>query len=969
MNCRDFEELLSAYADGEISRAQREFIDEHLSGCTGCREILAQFRAAGYRLSSLKDIPESPDIRQTIMSKIKSSRGLSDKTKKGWLRPAAAAAAIVAVIAILLAAQPWNVESPDVLAASIVRNSTEIQTVLGGEEIADVEVTTRIVDGEGNVLMTLVRTEERAIAARVNIDTRQVTEIVRVDVPDFQPRDEQKAIDVAMADSRVQELLTQGGAIGEVHLGYSIDIAQVTGPDGVTRKEGTVIPTALLTVTLDGKNWNIVVNPHEEKVLSMGQSQPSAAMILVHIHEFASTVIVPVLLVLGILILLGRVYNSRASKAAAGISSLGIGIVSLFIEAYGMSSIWWRMITIVALPAVGLLIGITDLRQRTARRWIPVSGIILCALALVYDLFHAVIVPVGSIGAIIGIAAVIAGVIVYAFRDRIVALRLSGKWLRPSLAASAVVIILVLALIQPWSVSPHKIIARAYSATEGLLSYRAEMSGAGSEGDTLNSTIEFVYPDRFHVSIETYSGVDEFIVIGDRQYVKSGDMSRNMMIAFSQSTASILSKESTLHLIDSLSGIVTLPDEKIRGIDCFHCRGSYDIEKQLEAEKARMAEMRSSVDEDDYKRMMEDLGDTPHIDMQIELWIGKDDNLIRQIVQSTQYIDDTGSLRVSNATMTFYDFNEYIDIEPPLDSDGQVREGWQLAGSAGSNEQVFSRSITTSTGSQEGYDDWEHQEVEYTITITNNSIETVRDVRVTISTKLSEKENSPLAAAEPEKPADIIAPGESRTFHARIPFDAGGYTKEEIIELQEVTTFLVDYTTGDGQERTQLIYTDAPYPTSIPPGEEEIAPYLEARQKVDFPIRMPGYVPDDMYLENVDVMEVPVGTKAARFLYGKKSPSIFIMLNQSKFDPEEKVLRDSALSKSGFKATTIQGITGYWRQGVLCRTDDDDPSTEYWNMEQIEVRWDIDGTSCTVMAKNVSLDELLNLANSMFKID
>jgi hypothetical protein len=78
--------------------------------------------------------------------------------------------------------------------------------------------------------------------------------------------------------------------------------------------------------------------------------------------------------------------------------------------------------------------------------------------------------------------------------------------------------------------------------------------------------------------------------------------------------------------------------------------------------------------------------------------------------------------------------------------------------------------------------------VDYTITITNNSIETVRDVLVTIATKLLEGEDKPMVAAEPETPADVIAPGESMTFHARIPFDASGYTKEEILELQDVHT-------------------------------------------------------------------------------------------------------------------------------------------------------------------------------------
>jgi len=238
MNCKDLDELLSAYADGELSRTQREFIEEHLSGCADCRETLAEFEAAGHQLSSLKEVPEASDIRAATLSRIKAANVHTQKDRR-WLRPVVATAAIIAVIAILLAAQPWGRESPEAIAASIVRNSPEVQAALNGEEIEEVEVTTKVVDEENNVLIMVVRTEERAIAAQVNLDTKQVTEIVRVEVPDFQPGDEQKAIDITKEDPRVQELLAQGGVIDRVHLGRSIDMAQVTGPGGVTRKEGT----------------------------------------------------------------------------------------------------------------------------------------------------------------------------------------------------------------------------------------------------------------------------------------------------------------------------------------------------------------------------------------------------------------------------------------------------------------------------------------------------------------------------------------------------------------------------------------------------------------------------------------------------------------------------------------------------------------------------------------------------------
>jgi len=254
-------------------------------------------------------------------------------------------------------------------------------------------------------------------------------------------------------------------------------------------------------------------------------------------------------------------------------------------------------------------------------------------------------------------------------------------------------------------------------------------------------------------------------------------------------------------------------------------KGRVDMEQAIEREKARLAEMQSRMDPDDYDRMMESVVTSFNINTEIELWIGKNDNLIRQMIQTTQFPDGEGQLQTSSTTMTFYDFNEPIIIEPPLDSDGELLEGWQLAGSImpESKQRVFGRNITSSIGAQEGYDDWAHQEVKYSITITNNSIETVKDVRVTISTMLTDEANKPATVeAESETPADVMAPGDSRTFNARCPFDASNYTKEEILKLQDMTTILVHFTTEDGEELeelTELLFPDAPYPSKTPPAE------------------------------------------------------------------------------------------------------------------------------------------------------
>jgi hypothetical protein len=384
-------------------------------------------------------------------------------------------------------------------------------------------------------------------------------------------------------------------------------------------------------------------------------------------------------------------------------------------------------------------------------------------------------------------------------------------------------IIIVLALVQPWSgpLEPQSVLAKTYTATEKLQSYRMTYSGTTSvDGETSSHHMEVVFaaPDRYHINIKSDAEIDEFIIIGDDQYV-TNSASRVSIMASYNSFSSVLSKQATLDLLNELTDLQILPEEKIEGVRCLHFLGKLDMEKRIEESKRNLQAYNTESDKPAMtdEAMEEMFGQMRSIDVTHEIWVGKDDYMIRQIKTEQRGPADKSGLIFVDMTMRYSDIDQPVIIEPPLDSDGQLLDGWQLAGSIGSNEQVFSRSITGSIGAQEGYDDWEHQEIKYSINITNNSIETVRNVRVTIGTKLLVGKNNPIVVAVPETPADVMAPGESRTFHARIPFDASGYTKEEILKLQDVTTFLVDYTTEDGQELTQLIYPDAPYPTKKPP--------------------------------------------------------------------------------------------------------------------------------------------------------
>jgi predicted anti-sigma-YlaC factor YlaD len=102
MNCKDFKELLSAYADGELSLTQTDFIEEHLSACPDCVAALNSYKETNMMITSLRKIQAMPDIKDATMSKIKIRQYV--KPSRKWLRPALIAIAVTGLIAAIFIA-------------------------------------------------------------------------------------------------------------------------------------------------------------------------------------------------------------------------------------------------------------------------------------------------------------------------------------------------------------------------------------------------------------------------------------------------------------------------------------------------------------------------------------------------------------------------------------------------------------------------------------------------------------------------------------------------------------------------------------------------------------------------------------------------------------------------------------------------------------------------------------------------
>lgn len=77
MTCQDVVQLITAYLDGDLPDDMRADVDEHLDGCDGCRNVIAQWRtiiALAGRLTEA-DVDNTDEItRDRLISTIRGLR-------------------------------------------------------------------------------------------------------------------------------------------------------------------------------------------------------------------------------------------------------------------------------------------------------------------------------------------------------------------------------------------------------------------------------------------------------------------------------------------------------------------------------------------------------------------------------------------------------------------------------------------------------------------------------------------------------------------------------------------------------------------------------------------------------------------------------------------------------------------------------------------------------------------------------
>jgi hypothetical protein len=209
----------------------------------------------------------------------------------------------------------------------------------------------------------------------------------------------------------------------------------------------------------------------------------------------------------------------------------------------------------------------------------------------------------------------------------------------------------------------------AVTSTLDAESWRVQGAASYSaDGEALETTWEgeFAAPDRSRMRITTGTGTwCEATRIGEQSYVSTSEMPESGGAA-SGAACVMLSMAGLLEPLEVLIDVERLADEEIDGVQCLHYRGRLDMDALVQREEARAGPEASRESLELMRRGS----------IEVELWVGKDDYLIRRMrrldrLPVLEAESQEEKWTKQSMVLRLYDFNEPIAIElPPLGSSG-----------------------------------------------------------------------------------------------------------------------------------------------------------------------------------------------------------------------------------------------------------------------------------------------------------
>ena len=309
MECKDIDEMLISYLDGELTNEEKEVVELHLSTCPRCRRELEMLSATQYRLrqSFAARASKAPSPRawaglqqrlvaeeqskvavfSVARAKLGKIKGRLSSRQPMW-KSALAGALVVALIAGLVLIVPSHFgQSQEVLAAEIARNDPQVHEML--PEGTTVKITKIMKPREGDIFHALFlipggsiwggedEGEVIMIDALVNVRERKVVGLRAIKsretpITPLSVAERKKAVEIAKADSRVQEILDGGAEIRRViplpffkpaDSSLTVKVVGVILTAPLSNSQAEVAPKPRV------QRWIVVVNLDEGKVVEL----------------------------------------------------------------------------------------------------------------------------------------------------------------------------------------------------------------------------------------------------------------------------------------------------------------------------------------------------------------------------------------------------------------------------------------------------------------------------------------------------------------------------------------------------------------------------------------------------------------------------------------------------------------------------------------------------------------------------
>ncbi|MFO8010238.1 MAG: zf-HC2 domain-containing protein [Dehalococcoidia bacterium] len=253
MGCKEIQKLLPAYINKELTPEFQELTDRHLSNCAECRHALSTWIEVRRKLSTLREIPEFPNLRDATISKIKQyetgnysgtdsyekiaklikrvNTGKIFSPRPKW-KIATIGTTLLAVMVILTFALLSSGGYDTLLAADIARSSPEVKKALGGDNIQILQIV------EEKDIVVCSSGMQPPIAVKIDLKSKTVVDIADVDLPQLTDEEQKLVIDLAKSSPLIYHSL-EGNNIQNIEV-YPVfvsgtvitEIGEITLPPG-----------------------------------------------------------------------------------------------------------------------------------------------------------------------------------------------------------------------------------------------------------------------------------------------------------------------------------------------------------------------------------------------------------------------------------------------------------------------------------------------------------------------------------------------------------------------------------------------------------------------------------------------------------------------------------------------------------------------------------------------------------------